>query len=92
MKRLCRRSKVGLLVTSHFSCGLPTLIELAPDWKTVEQIVAELSSTALTAVAPADVAASFARHGSNVREILFDLYDRHERLSRAARTATVSVA
>jgi hypothetical protein len=33
-------------------------------------------------VAPGDVAASFARHNGNVREIFFDLYDRYERHAR----------
>jgi hypothetical protein len=37
-------------------------------------------------VALADVAAGYACHGSNIREILFDLYARHERYRRAART------
>jgi hypothetical protein len=31
-----------------------------------------------TTITRADIAASHACHGSNVREILFDLYDRHE--------------
>ena len=74
------------MVTSHFPTGLPTLIELAPDEKLVQQIVAELSAATLTPITPADASASHARRGGNVREILFDLYDRHERLSRLART------
>jgi hypothetical protein len=39
-----------------------------------------------------DLDASLACHGSNVREIFFDLYDRHERKRRAARTAPLATA
>jgi energy-coupling factor transporter ATP-binding protein EcfA2 len=103
LRQRCLRSRSGLLVTSHRSMGLPTLIELAPDRALVEQLVAELcqrvcatgSASALpsgeqthsqsqwhTPITPADVDASHARHGRNVREILFDLYDRHEQIIR----------
>jgi hypothetical protein len=84
LKQRCRREKRGLLVTSHLPTGLQTLIELSPDEVLVQLIVAALATTRPTPLTPADVAASHARHGSNVREILFDLYDRHERLSRVA--------
>jgi energy-coupling factor transporter ATP-binding protein EcfA2 len=92
LRRRCRREGVGLLVTSHVSCGLVTLIELAPGRALVDQLVARLCDGVSTPIKPADVAASHARHGSNVREILFDLYDRHERLSRLVRTAASPVA
>jgi len=39
-----------------------------------------------------DVAASHACHGSNVREIFFELYRRHERRRRTARTQSGAVA
>jgi hypothetical protein len=39
-----------------------------------------------TPITPADVAASHACHGANVREIFFDLYDLHEKMRRAERT------
>jgi hypothetical protein len=59
---------------------------LAPNRSLIEQLVAQLSARTYTPIAAADVAASYACHGSNVREIFFDLYDRHERLRRAGRT------
>jgi hypothetical protein len=86
----CLKSGSGLLVTSHRSVGLPTLIELRPDRQLVEQLVNELCAATLTPVTITDADASHARYGSNVREILFDLYDRHERLTRAARTAQMA--
>jgi hypothetical protein len=79
LKYRCRRAGAGLLVTSHAPTGLPTLITLAPDGQLIEQLVATLSERVPTPVSPADVAASHACRGSNVREIFFDLYDRHER-------------
>jgi hypothetical protein len=86
LKRICGRAGHGLLVTSHSQTSLPTLIHLAPNERLVQQLVAQLSAQVSTPVTVADVAASLACHGSNVREILFDLYDRHERLRRAERT------
>lgn len=87
-KATCRRRRAGLLVTSHNSCGLPTLVRLEPDRRLVERLVGDLCTQVSTGVTEADVAASFSRHGANVREILFDLYDRHERWSQSDRTGS----
>jgi hypothetical protein len=78
----CRTRGAGLLVTSHKPTCLPTLIRLSPDRQLVERLVADLCAEASTPITPKDVAASHACHGSNVREILFDLYDRHEQQRR----------
>jgi hypothetical protein len=86
LRRICRQAHAGLLVTAHSPTRFPTLIRLAPDRGLVEQLVNELSAQVSTDVAAADVAASHACHGSNVREIFFDLYDRHEQLRDASRT------
>jgi hypothetical protein len=80
LRRFCRRQNVGLLVTAHRPIGIRPLIRLSPSRKLIEEVVADLCREVSTAVSAVDVAASYARHGSNVREILFDLYDRHERL------------
>jgi hypothetical protein len=74
----CYLKHAGLIITSHEPTALPTLIELMPDLPLVEQIVADLCCKVSIAITTADVAASHACHGSNVREILFDLYERHE--------------
>jgi hypothetical protein len=79
---LCLPRGCGLLVASHAPSGLPTLIRLDPNGLLVERLVAMLCERSSTGVTAADVAASFASHGGNVREIFFDLYDRHERLRR----------
>jgi hypothetical protein len=86
LKWRCRRASTGLLVTSHVSMGLPTLVQLSPSRRLIEQLVADLCAQASSAITSKDVAASHASHGSNLREIFFDLYDRHERLRRATRT------
>jgi energy-coupling factor transporter ATP-binding protein EcfA2 len=72
----------GLLVTSHTPVRIPTLIRVAPDRRLVDQLVGDLCSELSTTITRADIAASHACHGSNVREILFDLYDRHEERRR----------
>jgi hypothetical protein len=92
LRRHSRRPGAGLLVTSHAPIGLPTLAQLSPDRNLVERLVADLCTYTTTKIRREDVAASHACHGSNVREIFFDLYDRHERLRRQARTATVESA
>jgi hypothetical protein len=86
LKRRCRRAGAGLLVTTHVSTGLSTLMHLSPERRLIEQLVADLCAQVPSDITRDDVAASHASHGSNVREIFFDLYDRHERLRRVIRT------
>jgi hypothetical protein len=73
--RVLRRT---LLVTSHRSTGLPLLraCETTPDL--LRAIVARLPDRG-GPVDEADIAAAFRRHGGNLRESLYDLYDRVER-------------
>ncbi|HEX5470638.1 MAG TPA: hypothetical protein VFW73_02070 [Lacipirellulaceae bacterium] len=78
----CHRHKFGLLITSHMPVRLPTLIRLTPNRHLVEQLIEHLCMRVSTDITLADVAASHDCHGSNVREILFDLYDCHERRRR----------
>ncbi len=84
--RLCRRNGAGLLVTAHESTNVPLLVELAPQLALVERLVARLTAQMSTRVTNSHVAASHDCHGSNVREILFDLYHKHEELRGATRT------
>jgi hypothetical protein len=78
----CFVTGAGLLVTSHKPTRIPTLIHLAPDRQLIEQLVDDLCAEVSTTITRADIDASHACHGSNVREILFDLYDRHEERRR----------
>jgi hypothetical protein len=86
LKRRCRRAGAGLLVTTHVPIRLPMLVQLSPSRRLIEQLVAELCAQVPSGITSDDVVASHASHGSNVREIFFDLYDRHERLRRTTRT------
>ena len=88
--RRCRRAGAGLLVTAHAPTRLPTLILLAPNEQLIEQLVADLCGEVSTPITTEEVAASHACHGSNVREIFFDLYDRYERKRRSARTGAAA--
>lgn len=75
----CRSYATGLLVTAHRPLRLPMLARTAPDLAIVQRLVDQLTGGACAAFTQGYVAASFARHNGNVREIFFDLYDRCER-------------
>jgi hypothetical protein len=74
-----RRAGGGLLVTAHTPIGLPSLLHTAPDLGTVQAIARTLLGDEAAKISDRDVAASFADHQGNVREVLFDLYDLYER-------------
>jgi hypothetical protein len=86
LRRHCRRVRSGLLVTAHVATDVPLLLELAPQRALVERLVATLAAQVSTRVTTSHVAASHECHGSNVREILFDLYHKHEELRAISRT------
>jgi|tagenome__1003787_1003787.scaffolds.fasta_scaffold20320562_1 hypothetical protein len=90
LNSFCHRKNAGLLVTSHAPTPLPTLVELVPNCALISILVAKLCAEVSTPISAKDVDASLACHGSNVREIFFDLYDRHERKRRPARTRSVA--
>jgi energy-coupling factor transporter ATP-binding protein EcfA2 len=92
LKRRCRKRSAGLLVTSHAPTGLPPLIRLQPEVSLVEQLVADLTAARPSSLSTRDIVASHARYGSNIRELFFDLYDRHEAASRAIRTGPTATA
>jgi hypothetical protein len=78
LKRCCRNRRLGLLVTSHVSVGLPALFHTAPELTLALQIVEQLQNGYPRLIGPEDVAAPFVRHEGNLREMLFDLYDLYE--------------
>jgi hypothetical protein len=92
LKWFCRRTGAGLLITSHARCGVPALIRLSPDRSLIERVVARLCQGVSTAITTADIAASYASHGSNVREIFFELFDRHERHRRESGITDVAAS
>jgi len=78
LRRLCRRRKLGLLVTTHRPAGLPDLIctEVAPElaWDLVEDLLAGLPPL----LTPEQLRERLSLHRGNLREVFFDLYDLYE--------------
>jgi hypothetical protein len=79
----CRLRKAGLLVTAHTDVGLPLLCETTVSDETAWQVVTRLAAPGAdkagqNPVSRAEIAASLQRHGGNLREVLFELYDLHE--------------
>lgn len=79
LKRFCRKRRLGLIVTTHTSIGLPDLVRTTTSLETAQRIVRDLNRQAESTVSPDEVADAFARHQGNLRETFFDLYDLHER-------------
>jgi len=70
-----------LLVTAHHPIGLPVLTARNPSRRLLRSIVDSLLVPApchAALIQPADIDAAFARHGGNLRESLYELYDRFE--------------
>jgi len=83
LKWASRKRGAGLLVTSHQPVAIPTIFETRPTLRCVERIVAHLlGDREQDLFSPALLADCYARHGGDVREILFELYDRYEALRR----------
>lgn len=78
LARLCRRARCGLVVTAHRPVGWPTLAELRTRAETIQGLVSRLLTGVPHQITAADVSAGVARHGHNVRELFFSLYDLHE--------------
>ncbi|HLA86220.1 MAG TPA: hypothetical protein VJL29_15640 [Thermoguttaceae bacterium] len=82
LKRQCRRRGMGLLVTSHHSVGLPLVFRVEVDAESARRVVAKLLAGRPIILTEQDVDRSLARHGRNLRETLFELYDLFEQRSK----------
>ena len=78
LKRCCRRRGLGLLATAHRSVGLPQLFHTAADLDLAERIVRQLLGDKTPCINAAELRTRYARHGGNLREMLFELYDLYE--------------
>jgi hypothetical protein len=78
LTRLCRRRRIGLLITTHESVGLPELHRTVATPDLANQIVAELIGDREFRIPTEEVAQSLARRHGDLRETLFDLYDLYE--------------
>ena len=83
VKTHCRRRGWGLLVTAHDEAGFPTLFRTVADLRVAQAVVDLLLSPGDPSLDPAIVAEHFAAAGGNLREMLFGLYDFHERQQRS---------
>jgi len=81
LKRACRKHRCGLLITAHSSHGFPRLWNATTSLAMTQQLVADqLSEHAVDHISPDEIAAAFARHNGNVREVFFDLNDYYEQI------------
>jgi energy-coupling factor transporter ATP-binding protein EcfA2 len=75
----CRRRGWGLLVTAHQDVGFPTLIRTASSMPIAQAVVEQLLGGQRSGVDAQTVAECYSASGGNVREMLFALYDRHQK-------------
>ena len=78
LKRFCRRRGTGLVVTAHDSVGFPPLYQTIATASLVERIVGQLMCGREGLLTSEEVSECMSRHGGNLRETLFDLYDIYE--------------
>ncbi|MHB8972549.1 MAG: hypothetical protein ACYC3X_09450 [Pirellulaceae bacterium] len=74
----CRRTRAGLLITTHRDVGLPTLVTLSCPLDTVQRLVAQRLPADSRVIDPAEVSTCYHAHDGNVREVFFALYDLYE--------------
>ena len=78
---LARLRGVGLLVTTHRAAGMAVIHRCGTTPALLGRLVADLPDHG-GRIRPGDVADAFATHRGDVREALYDLYDRFERRAR----------
>jgi hypothetical protein len=78
LKRQCCRRGWGLIVTAHASVGLPELYRTTATPELAQKIVDQLMAGQTSPFTGAELAECLARHHGDLRETLFDLYDRYE--------------
>jgi hypothetical protein len=77
VKRYCRRSGSGLLVTAHRSMGLPELYRTDVTPETARDVIATLLPPGGAWVLDGfDIAARLRHYHGSFRDVLFELYDR----------------
>lgn len=75
LKRVVQRQEAGLLITAHAPMGLPSLWTTQPSLQLAQAIVERLVSPEDQTISAADVAAAFEQHPTNLREMIFALFD-----------------
>ena len=83
-----RLAGCGLLVTAHHGAGMPQLVHCGTTASLLRSIVRTLPGHERwhgTWIREADIDSAFAVHGGNIRESLYQLYDRFEACACRAR-------
>ncbi len=75
VRRLCRRQRLGLLVTAHADVRFPPLQQTAASLEVARAIVNRLCPAEVGVITPEDVRRLHAACNGNLRETLFALYD-----------------
>jgi hypothetical protein len=75
VRALSRRHRIGLLVTAHHECAFPVLYRTAGDLATVRWLIENCLPPHEDQITASDIEHAFWRHGGNVREVFFELYD-----------------
>lgn len=78
LDRACRRVGAGLLITCHTPQGLPMLFRTEITYELASSLVKDLLPPECEFISADDVRESFSRHGQNLRELLFEMYDLYE--------------
>jgi hypothetical protein len=73
----------GLVVSTHRKTNLPIIFDTRKNIKHFQSIVTSLTAGA-GSCSPVEVEAALERHGGNIREALFELYDRWENKTAVA--------
>lgn len=83
VRRYCRRHGLGLLVTAHASVGLPELAHTRSGLGIARRLVDHLLGPHASRVSSEELQRGLALHEGNLRELLFDLYDRYETITQS---------
>lgn len=78
LDRVCREKQSGLLITCHKPQGLPALYETSITVEMATSLVESLLPEDCDFITADDARDSFSRHGQNLRELFFELYDLYE--------------
>jgi hypothetical protein len=81
LRRTRRTYGVGLVIASHRRTSMPGLYETTIDEGRAWTVVQQLQNGFPPRITVADLVERLARHGGNLREALFDLYDLYEERS-----------
>ena len=76
----CRRRELGLIVTAHTSAGIADLYRTTGSLRLARRLVGRLQNGSVQSpVTDQKIEERFRHNRGNLREMLFDLYDVHER-------------